>query len=160
MSSLTPDDVQKALEKLNLDIKIQTFSESTRTAPEAAAAIGTELGSIVKSLCFTVNGDPVVILTAGDQRVDDRKVAEHYGVSRKKVKIAGAETTVEATGYAPGGVPPVGHTQALPILIDQSLNRYELVYAAAGSPYSIFPISFETLVEITDGQVLDLTKKE
>lgn len=159
MTQLTPEDVQAALDELGLDIKVQAFEASTRTAPEAAAAIGTELGTIVKSLCFLVDGEPVVVLTAGDKRVDDRKVAALYEVGRKKVKIADAEATIEATGYAPGGVPPVGHVQEIPILIDSSLGRYDLVYAAAGSPHAIFPIPFDTLVEATGGQVLDLVKE-
>ena len=86
MKQRTPDDVQAVLDDLGLGIKITIFDEPTSTAPEAAAAIGTELGTIVKSLCFTVNGEPVVVLTAGDMRVDDRKIAALYEVGRKKVK--------------------------------------------------------------------------
>lgn len=158
MTLRTPDDVQAALEALGLDIQVQTFVEATSTAPEAAAAIGAELGAIVKSLCFVVDGNAVVVLTAGDQRVDSRKVAAYYGVGRKKVKIADADTTIQATGYAPGGVPPVGHATSIPILIDSMLGRYETVYAAAGSPHSIFPVAFDTLVEMTGGQVLDVAQ--
>ena len=158
MEQRTPDDVQAALNALDLPIQVIIFAESTATAPEAAAAIGTELGTIVKSLCFMVDGEPVVMLVAGDRRVDTRKIAALYEVGRKKVKIANFEATIEATGYAPGGVPPVGHIQELPVLIDQSLTRYELVYGAAGSPNAIFPIAFETLIEVTGGQVADIAE--
>jgi Cys-tRNA(Pro) deacylase len=155
---LTPDDVQQALEALGLDVRVQHFETSTATAQEAADSIGTDLGTIVKSLCFLVDGEPVIVLAAGDHRIDDRKLAALYDVGRKKVKIADAQTTLQATGYLPGGVPPVGHLQPLPVLIDDTLSRFELVYAAAGSPHAIFPIPFETLCEITGGRVVDLAR--
>src|SRR5437867_3241930 len=134
---LATDDVRAALRAHNLTIEVRTFTESTATAPEAAPAIGTELGSMVKSLCFMVGDQPVIVLAAGDMRVDDRKLGALYDVGRKKVRIADADTTVAITGYAPGGVPPIGHRTVLPILIDQTLRRFEVVYAAAGSPNTI-----------------------
>ncbi|WP_298819516.1 YbaK/EbsC family protein [uncultured Chloroflexus sp.] len=155
---LTPEDVQQALAALGLEIQIMTFDVSTATAPQAAAAIGAGLGSIVKSLCFIIDDQPMIVLTAGDQRVDDRKLGALYNVSRKKVKIADAETTIAVTGYAPGGVPPIGHRTPLPVLIDQTLSRFEVVYAAAGSARSIFPIPFATLVTITKGRIVDVVK--
>jgi prolyl-tRNA editing enzyme YbaK/EbsC (Cys-tRNA(Pro) deacylase) len=160
MNPLTPEDVQAALDALGLIIRVQVFEGSTATAPEAAAAIGTELGSIVKSLCFVVDGQPTVVLTAGDRRVDDRKLGELFGVGRKKVKIADAATTLAVTGYEIGGVAPVGHRSVVPILIDSTLQRYEVVYAAAGSPKSIFPISFHTLVSVTGGRIVDIAREE
>jgi prolyl-tRNA editing enzyme YbaK/EbsC (Cys-tRNA(Pro) deacylase) len=102
----------------------------------------------------------VVVLTAGDKRVDDRKLGALFDVGRKKVKIADAATTAGITGYAPGGVPPVGHRTKVPILIDESLQRYEIVYAAAGSANTIFPISLETLIEVTGGRVADLARED
>ena len=155
---LTSEDVQTALETLGLESQIMTFDMSTATAPQAAEAIGTALGSIVKSLCFVIVDQPVMVLTAGDQRVDDRKLSALYGVGRKKVKIADAETTMIETGYTPGGVPPIGHRRHLPVLIDQTLARFEIVYAAAGSAYEIFPLSFEALVRITQGRIADVAK--
>jgi Cys-tRNA(Pro) deacylase len=154
----TPGDVQAALDVLGLGITVQIFETSTATAQQAADSIGTSLGSIVKSLCFTVDGRPVVVLTAGDKRVDERKLGALYGVGRKKVRIADEATTIAATGYAPGGVPPLGHVAELPIIIDETLSRFETVYAAAGSPNAIFPVAFETLVEVSGGQVADIVK--
>lgn len=158
MRELSTEDVRAAMDSLGVDVEIIIHDESTKTAPEAAAAVGTQLGSIVKSLCFMVDGQPVVVLAAGDKKVDDRKLAAVYDVGRKKVRIADAESTIKLTGYAPGGVPPLGHATDLPVYIDESLGRFETVYAAAGSPYAIFPVSFKTLVEVTGGQVLDLAK--
>lgn len=158
MTPRTPADVQSALDELGVDIQVQLHEESTATAEEAAEAAGCELGQIAKSLCFSVNGDPVLIITAGDKRVDDRKVGGLYDVSRKKVRLADYDTTAEVTGYHPGGVPPVGHAHALPVLIDSSLGRFETIFAAAGSPQAIFPIPFDLLVEITGGEVADVAQ--
>ncbi len=154
----TPDDVKAAMEALGLDLTIITYDVSTATAQQAADAIGTSLGSIVKSLCFAVADEPVLVLTAGDQLVDDRKLGQLLGVGRKKVKIADAETTLEATGYLPGGVPPLGHATPLSIIIDETLSRFEVVYAAAGAPNINFGIPYETLVEVTSGRVADIAK--
>ena len=149
--------VQAALDALGLDIKIQTFEIPTSTAPEAAAAAGCEVGAIVKSLCFIVDGNPVLVLAAGDRRVDSKALRHIYGVSKRKVKIADPETVTQVTGFAVGGVPPLGHPRPLTTLIDPNLSRYETVYAAAGTPNAIFPIPYTTLVAVTDGEVHDLT---
>ena len=151
--------VQAALDALGLDIKVQAFAEPTSTAPEAAAAIGCELGAIVKSLCFLVDDRPVLVLAAGDRRVDSKALRQIYGVSKRKVKIADPETVERVTGFAVGGVPPLGHPQPLTTLIDRSLSRYETVYAAAGSSNTIFPIPYETMVEVTGGEVHDLARE-
>ncbi|MBI5931436.1 MAG: YbaK/EbsC family protein [Chloroflexi bacterium] len=156
MESLTSQDVQAALDALGTGIRIQTFETSTATSAEAAASIGTTLGSIVKSLVFIADTQPLVILASGDQRIDTRKLAALYNIGRKKVKVATMEECVTIVGYAPGGVPPVGHRNRVPILIDQTLGRYEMVYAAAGAPNAIFPIPYAKLVEITAGQVADV----
>lgn len=159
MEPLTPQHVQAALDQYGLGIQIQQFEQPTRTAQEAADAIGTELGSIVKSLCFTVLDEFVLILCAGDRMIDAKKVANLYGVGKKKVRIANAEDTIRITGYEPGGVPPVGHRSNLRTLIDESLSRFTPVYAAAGSGRSIFPIAYDDLVRVTNGEPQDLTKE-
>ena len=151
--------VQAALDALALGIKVRTFDEPTSTAPEAAAAIGCELGAIVKSLCFLVDDNPVLVLAAGDRRVDSKALRQIYGVSKRKVKIADPETVQRVTGFTTGGVPPLGHPQPLTTLIDRSLSRYETVYAAAGTSNTIFPIPYVTLVEATGGEVCDLTRE-
>ncbi|PYN93733.1 MAG: hypothetical protein DMD91_29490 [Candidatus Rokuibacteriota bacterium] len=159
MEPLTPGDVQAALDALGVNVHVQRFDASTATAQQAADAVGTELGSIVKSLCFFIDGEPVMVLGSGDQRMDERKLAALRGVNRKKVKMATAEQSIEVAGYAPGGVPPVGHRTRLPIYVDDMLARYELVYAAAGAPDTIFPIAFKVLVEVTGGAVVDIARK-
>lgn len=147
-----------ALKSLGVSAQVRVFAAPTATAQQAAEAIDTALGSIVKTLCFLVVNEPVIVLTAGDRQVDDRKLGALHQVSRKKVRIADAQTTLQVTGFAPGGVPPVGFPQPLPVYVDSSLQRFETVYAAAGSPYAIFPIRLDDLIRITGGRIVDVAK--
>src|SRR5688572_14798734 len=157
----TPEHVQAALDQTGLNLKIHFMDVSTATAPEAAAAAGTPLGSIAKSIVFMVDGKPLVVVTAGDKRVDDRKIATRYEVNRKKVKIATPEECIEIIGYAPGGVAPLGHrTPNLPVYIDETLSRFETVWAAAAAPNAIFPLTFEQLVQISGGIVADVVRED
>lgn len=151
-----PQRVQATLCELGVEIEVRELDASTRTAQEAADAIGTELGSIVKSLVFLADGQPVIALVAGDRRADSAHLKVLLGA--RHVMIADADQVRQATGYAIGGVPPVGHKTALPVWIDRSLSRFETVYAAAGGPRAIFPISYFRLVELTGGNVADLTE--
>lgn len=151
-----PQRVRESLQDLGIPIEVLELEASTRTAQQAADAIGTELGSIVKSLVFLADGDPIIVLVAGDRRADPHKLKRLLGARR--VMIADADEVREATGYAIGGVPPVGHIKPLPVWIDQSLSRFETVYAAAGGPRAIFPIAYVKLVELTEGRVADLAE--
>jgi prolyl-tRNA editing enzyme YbaK/EbsC (Cys-tRNA(Pro) deacylase) len=158
---LTPDDVQQALDALNLNVRIHFFENSTATSQQAADNIGCELGQIAKSLAFMADGQPLLVIASGDRRVDERKLAALLGLSRKRVKTARPEQCLEHCGYAPGGVPPVGHKRdGLPVYIDDSLARYELVYAAAGAHNAIFPIPLAQLVQATGGQLVDIRRED
>ncbi|MCH8551002.1 MAG: YbaK/EbsC family protein [Natronospirillum sp.] len=156
---LTPDNVRAAIDALGLDIRVETFDTSTATSQEAADTLGTALGSIVKSLCFLINDEPIMVLGAGDQRMDDRKLAALRGVGRKKVKMATPDQSIEFSGFAPGGVPPIGHRVPMPIYIDNTLARFEIVYAAAGAADTIFRIPYEHLLAVTEGEVVDVARK-
>lgn len=149
------DRVREYLKHCGLTIEVMELAESTRTAALAAEAVGSPLGSIVKSLVFLADGKPVLVLVAGDKRADHRKLEKI--LKAKQVTIADADQVREATGFAIGGVPPVAHRTKLPTLIDKNLGRFETLYAAAGSPRAVFPISYEALVEITEGQLADVT---
>ncbi|MEQ8672869.1 MAG: YbaK/EbsC family protein [Aggregatilineales bacterium] len=160
MEALTAEDVQKALDALNAGITITFYEESTATSQMAADNIGCELGQIVKSLAFIIDGNPVLILASGDQFVDDRKLATMFSVGRKKVKSAKPEQCVEIYGYAPGGVPPLAHrTPNLPTYIDDSLRRFDQLYAAGGAHNAIFPITLSQLIEITGADFADVKKE-
>ncbi len=150
------DQVQAALEALGLGIRVIEFAESTATAEQAAVAAGCELGAIVKSLLFLIDGNPMLVLVAGDRIADQRKLGAHFGVGKKKVRLADAAAVKAITGYKVGGVPPVGHAVPLPVVIASSLGRFETVWAAAGSSTAVFPIGFSQLVKITAGQVIEL----
>ena len=165
MQALTPQDVQTTLQQLGLNPQMHFYETTTATSQQAADNIGCELGQIVKSLCFIVEMEavrqPILVLTSGDQRVDDRKIAELYGVGRKRVKIATAEECVEIYGYAPGSVPPVGHrSDDLHIYIDDSLQRYNQLYAAGGAHNAIFPIMLDQLIQATGGKVINVVRSE
>ncbi len=160
MQPLTPDDVQAALDKLALGIKIRFFDTPTATSQQAADNIGCELGQIVKSICFMVEGAPVIVLTSGDQKVDDRKLAEAYDVSRKKVSVATPEQLVEIWGYEPGSVPPFAHRERIPTFIDSTLRRFDQLYAAGGAHNAIFPITLPQLVAATGGEIRFVVKPQ
>ena len=151
-----PQRFQAALRNLGVEIVATELNASSRTAQQAADAIGTELGSIVKSLVFLVDGQPVIVLVAGDRRADLPALKALFGTRR--VLIANADQVRQATGYTIGGVPPIGHKTRLPVWIDRSLSRFETVYAAAGGPRAIFPIAYTELVRLTGGHEADLSE--
>ncbi|MFN8475586.1 MAG: YbaK/EbsC family protein [Anaerolineae bacterium] len=152
------DRVRGYLHTAAPDLDVVEYDVSTATAPLAAAAVGCEVGAIVKSLCFVVDGQPVVALVAGDMKADDRKLGTLFGVAKSRVKIADPETVTRVTGYSVGGVPPVAHATPVPVVIDASLQRYVTVYAAAGASNAIFAIPLSRLIELTNGQVADIVK--
>jgi Cys-tRNA(Pro) deacylase len=150
--------VADAARELGLDVKIVEFEQTTRSAQEAADAIGTTLAQIVKSLCFTVGGQPVMALVSGVNQLDERKLAQLMGVGRKQVKRANADDVKTATGFSIGGVPPFGHLTKLPIFVDQDLLHYEVVWAAGGTPFAVFAIAPDDLVRGCGGPAVDLKK--
>jgi prolyl-tRNA editing enzyme YbaK/EbsC (Cys-tRNA(Pro) deacylase) len=128
------------------------FSGTARTAVEAAAAIGCSVGEIAKSLVFrTAGGRPVLVVASGPNRVDEKKVAAAIGEAIGK---ADADFVRNATGYAIGGVAPIGHLTPPIVLIDADLERYNRIWAAAGHPHAVFALTFPHLVQLTGGTVL------
>jgi len=123
-----------------LEIEPRELSDSTRTAPDAAAALGVEVGQIVKSLVFVDTAGPVLCLCAGDRRVDTAKLG---GDSRQ----ARGDEVRDATGFAIGGVPPLGHDRPLRTVVDASLRRFGTVWCAAGTPNAVFAVEPEALIE-------------
>lgn len=156
--SRSVDRVRQALMELGVDTEITHYPQGTRTAADAAAAIGVPLGSIVKSLVFIVDGQPLLVLVAGDRRADTARLAGLLGVSKNKIRFADADAVRAATGFAIGGVPPVGHRNSMPTLIDETLSRFDVVHAAAGTPRANFPIAFDQLVEVTGGRLVDVVE--
>ena len=134
--------------------EIRELADSTRTADEAAAALEVPVGAIVKSLVFTADGDPVMVLASGDHQVDTGAVAAALGVG--KVKRSDADTVRAATGYPIGGVPPLAHSTDLRMLVDNHLSTYDVLWAAAGTPHAVFSTSFDELVRLTRGEPTDV----
>ncbi len=145
--------VIEALAAAGVQVAPHEFAESTRTAAEAAAAVGTTVAQIVKSLVFLADDAPILVLVSGDHRVDTDFLS---GVIGATISRAPAERVRAATGYAIGGVPPVGHATPLPTLLDASLLRFEVVWAAAGTPNSVFPIAPQLLVALTGARVVEV----
>ncbi|WP_445527184.1 YbaK/EbsC family protein [Streptomyces cyslabdanicus] len=175
----------EALRELGLDElipEVRRFPEATRTAAEAAAAIGCELSQICKSLIFAAwgspllmgvpplersrewgssrelgGGEPVLVLMDGASRVDVERVREELGA--EKVTRAKADVVREATGYAIGGVPPFGHRTKTRVLADRSLLDHDVIWAAAGTPYSVFPMAPAALVAQAGGTLVDVRER-
>ncbi len=150
-----PQRVQAALDALHLDVQVVRVPGSAKTAVQAAESVGCEVGAIVKSMVFVAGAQPVVVLCPGDRRVDTAKLAALLHV--ESVGMAPAEMVRAATGYAIGGVPPLGHATPLAIYMDRALLRWPTVYAAAGAPDALFPIAPDRLQTVTDALVVDVT---
>ncbi|MGH2632596.1 MAG: aminoacyl-tRNA deacylase [Tepidiformaceae bacterium] len=156
---MTPQGrVQAAMAELELPGSILEFETSTHTAQEAADAVGCELGQIVKTLFFLADGRPTIALVAGDRHADTARLAQLLGVGRKKLRMGAPEEVIQATGYAVGGVSPIGLLQPCDIVIDDSLQRFDRVWAAAGSGSAVFPARTADLVRATSGQVASITR--
>ncbi|KOV84859.1 YbaK/EbsC family protein [Streptomyces sp. Ru62] len=137
--------------------RVRSFPEATRTAAEAAAAIGCELSQICKSLVFAADGVPVLVLMDGASRVDVERVRQELGAG--KVTRADAGLVRETTGYAIGGVPPFGHRTRTRVLADRSLLAHDVVWAAAGTPYTVFPIEPKELVAHAGATLVDVREQ-
>lgn len=155
----TPDHVQKVLDEFDLGLKVDHYESHTFTSEDAARAIGCELGQIAKSMCLLVGDKPVLVVASGDKRLSDAKIAQYFGIGRKKVKMATPDQCVAIFGYPPGGVSPVGHrSEGITVVLDETLSRWEEIHAAAGTHHHNFSLTFEQLQEITGGTVLDCVK--
>jgi prolyl-tRNA editing enzyme YbaK/EbsC (Cys-tRNA(Pro) deacylase) len=141
------------LAESGIGVAVKRFPEGTRTAVDAAKAVGCEVDQIVKSLVFVAGGRPVVALVSGGNRLDETRLA---AVAGEPVAKADAQTARAATGYAIGGVPPFGHATDVPVFMDRDLLGYGVVWAAAGRPDSVFEISPARLRDLSDAVVADL----
>lgn len=146
--------VQSYLDRFHMGLKAIEFEESTSTSELAAAALGVEVGQIAKTLVFLADGRPVLVVASGDNKIKTGKLKRRLGAS--KVRMADPETVRRVTGYAVGGVCPVALPEKLPILLDESMRRFPVVYAAAGTPRSALPLTMEQLEKVTDGEWADL----
>ena len=147
--------VQHALDALGAPVRVVQMPDTTRTAEEAARAIGCTVGQIAKSIVFrgVKTARPILVIASGANRVDETKVAARVGEPLAK---ATADFVRQATGYAIGGVPPVGFSQAIETWIDRDLLEHEVVWAAAGTPHTVFSLEPNSLPALTGGTVIDV----
>ncbi|MFF0295156.1 YbaK/EbsC family protein [Kitasatospora sp. NPDC004614] len=144
--------VADALAAAGLPGTVRVLDDSARTAAEAAAALGCEVGAIANSLVFHSDGEAVLVLTSGRHRVDTTALATRWG--RGPLRRATPEQVREATGQAIGGVAPTGHPRPLPTIVDQALTDYPQIWAAAGTPHTVFPTTATELLHLTGGTLL------
>jgi Cys-tRNA(Pro) deacylase len=149
--------IQAALDALGLGCTVLELPVEARTSQQAADAVGVAVGQIAKSLVFTVDDLPVMVVASGVNRVDERKLAALTG---GRVRRADADTVRRATGYTIGGVPPLGHDTTLPIWVDEDLLGHEVIYAAAGVPECVFPLTPRDLLRATGGRVADVKESK
>ena len=140
-----------------LEIEVDRFPAGTRTADDAARAVGCEVGQIVKSLVFIADGSAVLALVSGANRVDTAKLAAAVGAG--DVRRAEGDEARSATGVAIGGVPPFGHIRPMAVVVDRDLLAHDRVWAAAGLPDSVFAIVPDALVSVSGGRVADLAER-
>jgi prolyl-tRNA editing enzyme YbaK/EbsC (Cys-tRNA(Pro) deacylase) len=139
--------------------RVVEFEQSTKTSADAAAAVGCTVAQIAKSIVLKTvkNPRPVLVIASGSNRVDERKVAAVVG---EKVKSADAEFVLTHAGVAPGGVPPVGHKVQPMVILDQDLQQYAEIWAAAGTPNAVFKLTWDDLVALTNGKSADVAKAQ
>ena len=145
--------VQQALNEHNLTLDVIELDASTRTAQDAANAVGCDIGQICKSLVFRSGDTPVLFLVSGKNQLNVTQVSVHLGLSLEK---ADADFTKQKTGYSIGGIPPVAHTNPITTYIDRTLLSYQHIWAAAGTPHSVFKLESELLPVLTGGSVIDV----
>ena len=159
MSALNKEPVKRAkeaLKKFNSEIKVIELEQTARTANDAANSLNTEVGSIVKSLLFRNEGKFLLCLVSGDKRCSLNKLKKILG--EKDVSMANPEDVKKITGYTIGGVSPTGHLTKIKIFIDETLNRFSSIFAAAGHPNAVFEINFENLIALTSGEINEITE--
>ena len=159
MTALNKEPVKRAkeaLKKFNSEIKVIELEQTARTANDAANSLNTEVGSIVKSLLFRNEENFFLCLVSGDKRCSLNKLKKIF--NSKDLSMASPDEVKDQTGYTIGGVSPVGHKNELEIFVDESLNRFKNLYAAAGHPNCIFKISFDELLNLTNGVIKDIVE--
>lgn len=153
--SKSAQSVQGALTKKGLSLNVVEFPASTRTAQDAANAIGCQVAQIVKSLIFRTQQTqrPILVLASGINRVNEKMIEKHVG---EKIEKADADFARQTTGFAIGGIPPVGHTQIIETFIDEDLLSLNVLWAAAGTPNAVFNIKATDIQSLTNGKIIPI----
>ncbi|WP_121742796.1 YbaK/EbsC family protein [Natronorubrum halophilum] len=143
---------ERAREEYGFDPAVEEFSEGTKTAADAADAVGCDVGQIASSLVFDIDGSLVVSVTSGANRVSESALGAEFGTEPADVSMADPDRIADEIGWSIGGVPPFCHDRTVPVVVDETLLEYETVWAAAGTPEAVFPIDPAELRTYADGE--------
>jgi prolyl-tRNA editing enzyme YbaK/EbsC (Cys-tRNA(Pro) deacylase) len=154
--SLTPADLARWIGERGIAAELLLMPVDTPTVPAAAAALGVQPGQIIKSLLFLVQGAPVLVIASGDSPVERRALTARFGVGKKQIKLADADTVLAHTGYPVGGVPPFGHRNAAPVLLDRAVRQWDVVYGGGGDDRTLLRITPDELSRVTASEWIDL----
>ena len=156
----TPRDVEAYLQQHHIPGRLHTFPQGTPSVAAAAQAAGIDPGQVVKTLLFFVAGQPVVVIARGQQRVGYRALARHFGVGRKRVRLASAAEVEQHTGYPVGGVPPLAHAHpAAAVLMDPAVLQHPVVWAGGGDAFTLLEISSAALQQVTAARLVPLQRE-
>lgn len=155
----TSTDLQLFIDQHQIEAVILHLTEDTPTVPDAARVLGVEAEQIIKSLVFLVNKAPILVIANGTRKVDSRKLAAHFGLGNKRVKLASAEQALAITGYIVGSMPPFGHVTPLPTVIDPQVTRLPLIYGGGGDIHTMLKLTPAQLLEATQGKCLSVIEE-
>lgn len=158
MGALTPADLARYIVAHGIAAEIVPVATGTPTVPLAAAALGVSPAQIVKSLLFEVRGSPFLVIARGDQLVAKKGLAARFGVGKKQVSLADAETVLRLTGYPVGGVPPFGYMAEVPVLLDRGIQELDIVYGGGGDDHTLLRVTPRELARVTGGEWVDLSR--
>ncbi|MBG7609918.1 MAG: YbaK/EbsC family protein [Anaerolineae bacterium] len=156
---LTPSDLQRYLDKLNIAGEILFLESPTLTVLAAASVVNTQPDQIIKSVLFTINSEMVLAIAGGTKPIERRVIASLYGVGRKRVKLAPADVVLAITGYPVGAVPPFGHPQPIRTLLDPRVLAHKEVFGGGGAHNALLRLAPESVRDITQAQVIDLLSR-
>jgi prolyl-tRNA editing enzyme YbaK/EbsC (Cys-tRNA(Pro) deacylase) len=161
---LTGQDLQQFINQNQIAAEILPMAEDTPTVPDAARALKVAEEQIIKSLVFLVDGQPTLVITNGTRKVDDRLIARHFGIGRKRVKMARPEQALEITGYVVGAMPPFGHNTRLPAILDPGVApppkgtyRHSEIFGGGGEINAMLRLTPEELLRVTEGEVVSVS---
>ncbi len=151
---LTSQDLQRFIDENQISAQILPMAEDTPTVPAAARALGVAEDQIIKSLVFLVDGEPALVIAYGIGRVDDRLIADHYGVGRKRVKMARPDQALDITGYIVGSMPPFGHLTRLRTIVDPGVTRHAEIFGGGGEINAMLRLAPGELLRVTGAEMV------
>lgn len=158
IDAMTPEDLQKFIDENGIEATILPMAEHTPTVIDAARALCAQTDQIIKSLVFIAGGNPLLVINNGLARVDRRKLADCLGINPRKVRFASPDQALAFSGYMVGSMPPFGHKQTLPTLVDSNITRMEIIYAGGGGIDAMMSLTSRELLRVTGAKVVDVSE--